>query len=107
MKSLKGKLASVIWKKEPKLRISEFRKETSTFSNVNLNLLGDDVGLCAFSKMQNSGVSISEVKGDVQQVKIKAGIGELLKTLDAMTVQQVETAWALGRSSETAKAHRG
>jgi len=97
MKSVKGKLASVIWKKEPKLRINEFSKETSTFSNVNLNLPGGDVGLCAFNQMQNSTASKSEDMGDVQQNKIKAGIGQLFKTLDAMTVQQVETAWALGK----------
>jgi len=95
MKSLKGKLASVIWKKEPKLQINEYSKETSTFSNVNLNLLGDDIGLCAFSKMQSSTASISEDKEDLQQVKIKAAIGQLHKTLDAISVQQVDTAWAL------------
>jgi len=95
MKSLKGKLASVIWKKEPKLRINEFNKETSTFSDVDLNLLKDDVGLCALSNMQTSTVTITEDSEDVEQVKIIAGIGQLHKTLDAITVQQEETAWAL------------
>jgi len=90
MKSLKGKLASVIWKSEPKLRINEFRKETRTFSNVNLNLLKDDIGLCSFSNMQTS--TDSE---DVEQAEITAGIGQLHNTLDAIRVQQGETAWAL------------
>jgi len=97
MKSLKGKLASVIWKKEPKLRINEFCQETSTFSNVNLDLLGDDVGLCGFSKMQNSTTSITEDTEDVQQAMINEGIGQLNKALDAIKVQQVDTAWALGK----------
>jgi len=96
MKSLKGKLASVIWKKEPKLRINEFNQETSTFSKVNLDLLGDDVGLCGFSKMQNSSTSITEDTEDVQEAMINEGIGQLHKTLDAIKVQQVDTALALG-----------
>jgi len=102
MKSMKGKLASVIWKKEPKLRIDEFRKETSTFSKVNFNLLEQDVGLCAFSKMQGSKASslskdISEDTEDMQQTQIKAGIGQLHKALDAITRQQVDTAYALDK----------
>jgi len=95
MKSFKGKLASILWKKEPKLRINEFSKETRTFSDVNLNLLKGDVGLCSFSTMQTNTASISENNEDVEQVKINAGIGQLHKTLDAITVQQVETLWAL------------
>jgi len=95
MKSLKGKLASVIWKKEPKLRIKEFSMETSTFSDVNLDLLKDDIGLCALSNMQTSTATITEDSEDVEQVKITAGIGQLHKTLDAIQVQQAETAWAL------------
>merc|ERR1711920_465478 len=78
MKSLKGKLASVIWKKEPKLRINEFSKETSTFSDVNLNLLKGDVGLCAFSNMQSSKATslskdISENTEGTQETQIRAG----------------------------------
>jgi len=102
MKSLKGKLSSVIWKKEPKLRINEFSNETSTFSNVNLNLLEEDVGLCAFSKIQSSKASslskdVSEDTEDMQQTQIKAGIGQLHKALDAITLQQVDTAYALDK----------
>jgi len=95
MKSLRGKVASLIWKKKPKLRIDEFSNERSTFSNVNLNLLNDDVGLCAFSNMKSSKASISEDTEDIRQVQIRAGIGELHKTLDAISVQQSDTAWAL------------
>jgi len=92
MKSFKGKLASVIWKKEPKLRINEFNKETSTFSNLNLK---GDVGLFSFSTMLTNTASIPKANEDVEQVKINAGIGQLHKTLDAITVQQVETLSAL------------
>jgi len=102
MKSLKGKLASVIWKKEPKLRINKFNKETSAFSNVNLSLLNEDVGLCAFSKMQSSKVSslskdMSEDTVDKQQTQIKAGIGQLHEALDAITLQQMDTAYAIDK----------
>jgi len=100
MKSLKAKLARIVWKKEPKLRINEFSKETRSFSNVNLNLLEQDVGLCTFSKMLNSGASssfkdISKDTEGTQQTEIKAGIGQLHKTLDAITLQQKDTALAL------------
>jgi len=100
MKSLKGKFARIIWKKEPKLRLDEFSTETHSFSNVNLDLLEEEVGLCAFSKMQSS-EALSLVKDisidteGTQQTEIKAAIGQLHKTLDAITLQQVDTASAL------------
>jgi len=100
MKSLKGKLARIIWKKEPKLRIDEFSTEAGSFSNVNLDLLEEEVGLCAFSKMQSSQKlslfkDISKDTEGTQQTEIKAAIGQLHKTLDAITLQQVDTASAL------------
>jgi len=103
MKSLKGKVASMVRKKEPKLRIDEFSKETSSFSNVNLNLLEDDVGLCSFSKLSSSKTSsickdISKTTEDIQ-VQMKAGIGQLHKTLDAISVQQMDTALALDQQN--------
>jgi len=95
MKSLKGKLARIIWKKEPKLRIiDEFSTETHSFSNVNLDLLEEEVGLCAFSKMHLF-KDISKDTEGTQQTEIKAAIGQLHKTLDAITLQQIDTASAL------------
>jgi len=97
MKSLSGKLRSMVWKKEPKLR--ELSRERSSFINVNMDLLEEDIGLCAFSKMGGSKASsISKDKAkDAESVEsqMKAGIGQLHKTLDAITVQQVDTAWTL------------
>jgi len=99
MASLGGKLASMVWKKKPKLRISELSKERS-FSNVNLNLLDGDVGLCAFSKMGSSKATrlSTDILEDMasKQAQLREGIGLLNKKLDAITVQQMDTAWALG-----------
>merc|ERR1719233_676846 len=50
MRSLRGKLKSVIWKKKTEIRAAEFDCKSSNFRNLNLSLLADDVGLCAFSK---------------------------------------------------------
>jgi len=102
MKSLKGKLANVIWKKEPKLRINEFSKESSTFSNVNLNMLEGDVGLCAFSNMQSSKATslskdVSEDTEGTAEAQIKAGMGQLHKALDAISLQQLDTALTLNK----------
>jgi len=94
MKSLKGKFARIIWKKEPKLRLDEFSTETRSFSNVNLDLLEEEVGLCAFSKMHLF-KDISKDTEGTQQTEIKAAIGQLHKTLDAITLQQIDTASAL------------
>jgi len=99
MKSLKGKVSGMVWKKQPKLRKNEFSKEAGPSCNVNLSLLDGDVGLCTFSKMRStkvSGVSndISEDTEDVQ-VLMKAGIRQLHKTLDIITVQQMDTSLAL------------
>jgi len=96
MKSLRGKLNNVIWKKKPKLRRIEFDCKTSNFSNVNLDLLEDDVGLCAFSKIGcKSSDLFNETSEDAQQIQFKAGMGELHRALDIMTAQQTEAAWAL------------
>merc|ERR1712061_777321 len=51
MRSLRGKLKSVIWEKKQELRTIEFDCRRSNFSNVNLDLSEEDVGLCAFSNM--------------------------------------------------------
>jgi len=97
MKSLSGKLRSMVWKKEPKLK--EFSRETTSFTNLNLNLSEEDIGLCAFSKMGGSKASIisKDVAEDTESVEaqMRAGIGQLHKTLDAIRVQQVDTAWTL------------
>jgi len=99
MKSLKGKVSSMVWKKQPKLRVDEFREDADSFCNVDLSLLDEDVGLCTFSKMRES--KASSVSNDISedtegtQVLMKAGIGQLHKTLDAITVQQMNTALAL------------
>jgi len=96
MRSLRGKLKNVIWKKDPKLRISGFDSETSTFSNLNLDLLKDDVGLCAFSRMDCNSSSFSkEISEDMQRIQFKEGMGQLHKSLDIMAVQQMEAARAL------------
>jgi len=96
MRSLRGKLKNVIWKKEPTLRRSEFDSKRSTFSNVNLDLLKDDVGLCAFSKMECKSSSLSkEISEDMQQIQIKEGMGHLHRALDIVAAQQMEAAWAL------------
>jgi len=97
MKSLGGKLVSVVWKKEPKLK--KFSRKTSSFSNVNLGLLEEDGGLCAVSKMTSSkAVSISkDISKDKEDIQgqIIEGIGQLHKTLDAITIQQKDTALTL------------
>jgi len=96
MRSLRGKLKSVIWKKEPKPRLTEFDSRRNTFSNVNLDLLNEDVGLFAFSKMDSKAPSLlKETSEDKQQIQFKAGMGQLHKALDIMAVQQKEAAWAL------------
>jgi len=96
MRSLRGKLKRVIWQKEPTLRRTEFNSETSTFSNVSLDRLDGDVGLCAFSRMNSKPSSLSKEKSeDAHQIRFAAGLGELDKALDIMTAQQKETAWAI------------
>jgi len=101
MRSLRGKLKNVIWKKEPKLKISEFDNKRSTFSNMNLDLLKDDVGLCSFSSTMQCQSSLSkEITEDIQQIKFKEGMGQLHKALDIMAVQQREAAWALDSHEE-------
>jgi len=96
MRSLRGKLKSVIWKKEPKLRITEFDSRRSTFSNVNFDSLEEGVGLCAFSKMDSKSQSLfKKTSEDKQQIQFKAGVGQLHKVLDIMTEQQKEAACAL------------
>merc|ERR1719334_1608858 len=82
MKSLGGKLRTMVRKKEPKLK--EFSRETSSFINVNLDLLEGDMGLCAFSKMGNSKASsiskdIAEDDMTNVEAQMRAGIGQLHK----------------------------
>jgi len=94
MRSLRGKLKNVIWKKEPKLKIKDFDCERSTFSN--LDLLKEDVGLSSFSRMECKPSSTYKATSeDMHQTQINAGMGQLHKALDIMKVQQVEAAWAL------------
>jgi len=100
MKSLRGKLARVMWKKKPEQRINDYMKGTRTYNDLNLDLLDEDVGLCALSKMNSSKVSnlSKDISGDMevtQQIQIEAGIGQLHKALDTITIQQMNTASAL------------
>jgi len=100
MRSLRGKLKNVIWKKEPKLKMNEFDCQTSTFSNVNLDLLEEDAGLCALSMQCKPSTIYRAAYEDEQQIQIKAGIKQLHKALNIMSVQQMEAAGAL-------KSHEG
>jgi len=102
MKSLRGKLSTMVRKKDPELK--EFSRETRSFVKVNLDLLEDDIGLSAFSKMGDSPASsISKDKAEDTesvQAQMRAGIGHLNKTLDAIRVQQTDTTRTLGQQDE-------
>jgi len=91
MSSLKGKLSSILRKKEPKMKVNPF-------SNINMDLMNGEPGLCAFSRMSNfQSMSSSKVKTDTPENQLKRGMGTLHQALDMMAVQQMDTAWALER----------
>jgi len=93
MKSYKGKLASMVLEKDQKFRKNKCGKE------AKCNLWNEDAGLGTFSKTRSreaSSVS-KDISADTEaiEVQLKAGIMQLSKTLDTITVQQMNTALAL------------
>jgi len=92
MSSLKGKLSSILRKKQPKMKVNPF-------SNMNMDLMDGESGLCAFSTMSHcQSISSSKVETNgTQENQIKRGMGTLHQALDMMTIQQMDTAWALER----------
>jgi len=91
MSSLTGKLSSIISKKEPKLKVNPF-------SNINMDLLDGEPGLCAFSRMSNcQSICSSKVETDTQKNQLKQGMGNLHQALDIIASQQMDAAWALER----------
>jgi len=95
MSSLRGKLSSVLKKKKPKLKVTPPR-------NMDMNLMNGEVGLFSFSKISTP-ESSSPSKGseeDTHQKRIMEGIGHLNQALDAIAVQQLDTAMTLDRNEE-------
>jgi len=95
MSPLRGKLATVIWKKKPRLKVN-------TSKNNDVDLINRDVGLFSFSRMTNCNSPIPS-KGatqDRQRQEIKVGFGHLNQALDVITIQQLDTAWALNRNED-------
>jgi hypothetical protein len=93
MTSLKAKIASKISRKKPKRKSKE--------KKINIDLFNGQPGLLAFSRMVNNCESDSltgtESSGYDPDEQIKAGLGQLNKTLDIIKSQQFDTAWALDR----------
>jgi len=90
MSSLRGKLSTVIKKKKPK-------QKANPSGNMDMNLMKGEVSLFSFSNMSNCKSSIPS-KGsteDTHQKQINEGIGHLNQTLDAIAVQQLDTACTL------------
>jgi len=101
MRSLRSKLKNVIWKKEPKLKMEEFDSKTGPFNKVNLDLFEANVESCTPSKTECKSPSLSkDTSDDMQQIQIKAGMGQLHKALDMIAVQQMDVAWALDTQEE-------
>jgi len=99
MRSLRSKLKSPLRKKEPKLNMKELDGKTSCFSTVNLDLF-EDTGF-PLSKLEcSSSTVLKGISEDMQQTRIKAGMGQLHKALDIMAMQQMELAWALDTHEE-------
>jgi len=101
MRSLRSKLQNVIWKKEPKLKMEEFDSKTGPFNKVNLDLFEENVGSCSPSKIECKSPSLStDISDDMQQIQIKASMGQLHKALDIIAVQQMDVALALDTQEE-------
>jgi len=92
MKSLKGKLSSILRKKEPKLKVNPLSK-------INMDLMDGAPGLSPFSRINNcQSISSSKVETeDTQENQLKQGMGTLHQALDMIAIQQMDTAWALER----------
>jgi len=98
MRSLRCKLKNAIWKKEPKLKMEEFNGKTGPFSKVNLDLFE---GSCLPCKTECKSPSLSkDTSDDMQQIQIKAGMGQLNTALDIIAVQQMDVALALDTQEE-------
>jgi len=89
MSSLRGKLATVIWKKKPKLRVNPSRQ-------MDIAMINGEVGLFSFSRM----IPSKSATEDTQQNQLKEGFGHLHHALDVITIQQMDAAWALDRHEE-------
>jgi len=89
--SFRDKLKRAIWKKESKLATKRSNCDSNPCSNVNLDLMGEDLGLCGLSKID---YNISSL--DRHQTQYKAGIGQLHKALDILTEQQRSASLLLG-----------
>merc|ERR1719419_714797 len=97
MRSMRSKLKSALWKKEPKPKMKEFDSETSCFSTVNLDLF-KATGSCPTSKLEcNPSTILKGTSEDIQQTRISAGMGQLHKALDIIAMQQMDVAWALDK----------
>jgi len=95
MSSLRGKLATAIRKKRPKLKVNPPR-------HMEINLMNGEVGLVAYSSMSNcmSSIPSKVATEDTQQNKLNESFGHLHEALDVITIQQMDAAWALGRHEE-------
>lgn len=91
----RGKLATVIWQKKPRLKVN-------TSKNINVDFINPEVGLFSFSRMRNCNISIPSkvATQDRQREEIKVGFGHLDQALDVITIQQLDAAWALDRHEE-------
>merc|ERR1719233_416990 len=99
MRSLRSKLRSALRKKEPKLNMKEFDGKRSCFSTVNLDVF-EDTGFPLSKPECSSSTVLKGTSDDMQQTRIKAGMGQLHKALDIMAMQQMELAWALDTHEE-------
>jgi len=93
MTSLRGKIATTIKRKKPK-------RKKIPLSEVNVDIMNGQFGLCASSRMvsrESSLPKITESLGHTPQQEIRSGIKHLHNALDDITVQQLDTAWALQR----------
>jgi len=90
--TLKGRFASMIKKRKPKMKPNAFNK-------INVDLLNGAPGLNTFSRMHYGKLAPKsrDSSEDSQQHQIKTGVGQLHAALDVITAQQLDTAWSLQR----------
>jgi len=89
--TLKGKLASMIKRRKPKMK-------PNVFKTINVDLLNEGPRLNAFSRMYCSKLATkSDLSEGRQQRQIETGVGQLHEALDVITAQQLDTAWSLQR----------
>jgi len=91
--SLRSKLKGVTGKKEPKLGTKTSNCDANPCRNGNLDSMGEDLGLCALSKIDYNLSSL-----DRHQIQFNAGVAQLHKALDIMKLQQMDAALALDRN---------